>query len=154
MYDRILVPTDGSDHAVRAINHAIAIAEDTGAMIHGVHVINTGSYTGLPIETSAAQVREILTEEANTAVRSLEETVANADIEVETHIVEGPPARNIIEMTASLDCDLIVMGTRGRTGIQRLLIGSVTERVLRRAPVPVVVVPRTCETLPPQTGRR
>lgn len=145
MYDRILVPTDGSTNAGRAIEHAITIAEGEGAMIHGLHVINTGSYTGLPIETSAEQVRDILTEEAEAAIETLEDAAETAGIKVDSHIVEGAPAKTIVSKADELDCDLIVMGTTGRTGLRRLLIGSVTESVLRHATVPVVVVPNPAQ---------
>ncbi|WP_323172476.1 universal stress protein [Natrialba sp. PRR66] len=139
MYDCILVPTDGSPEVERALEYAFDLARTHDATIRALYVVNISGYGGLPMETAWEGINNALRGEGETAVDRVEE-LAPDDIEVETAIFEGSPSRVIVEQAASEDCDLIVMGTHGRGGIDRLLLGSVTERVVRQAPVPVLTV--------------
>lgn len=140
LYRRILVPTDGSEQGQRAVEHAIDLASIHGATIHGLYVVNTASYAGLPMESSWEGVDEMLRADAEDAIELVEATAARADVPVETTIVDGTPSERIIRYAESADCDLIVMATRGRGGIDRLLLGSVTEKVVRGSTVPVLTV--------------
>lgn len=138
MYDRILVPTDGSAGVDRAIQQAVGLAAAHGAELHAVYVVNTASYGGLPMETSWEGIRDVLADEGQEAidrVRSLAD-----GIPVEGAVVDGSPARQIVNYAIENDCDLIVMGTHGRSGVDRLLLGSVAERVVRTSDVPVLTV--------------
>jgi len=140
MYDRILVPTDGSAGVERAIGHAIDLATAHGATIHAVYVVNTANYGGIPMETSWEGIRDVLIDEGEAAVERVVELCSEAGVDVETAVVDGAPSRKIVEYADDEDCDLIVMGTHGRGGIDRLLLGSVAERVVRAAEVPVLTV--------------
>ncbi|MEF8774762.1 MAG: universal stress protein [Halobacteriales archaeon] len=140
MYDRILVPTDGSPEVERAIGHAVDLAASHGATLEAVYVVNTASYTTMPMETGWEGVDEMLYEEGETALDRVRELAAGSDVDVETHLLDGSPAREIVGFGEETGCDLIVMGTHGRGGIDRLLLGSVAERVVRSSEVPVLTV--------------
>jgi nucleotide-binding universal stress UspA family protein len=139
LYERILVPTDGSPGSDRVVTHAVALAAAHGATIHGVYVVDTASYAGLSMDTSWEGVGRVLREEGETALESLR-GAAEGDVAVETALLDGSPAREIVDYAEGADCDLVVMGTHGRGGIDRLLLGSVAERVVRTTTVPVLTV--------------
>jgi len=139
MYDRILVPTDGSSGIRGVITHAMGLAEVHGAEVHGLYVVDTGSFATLPVETTWDGVAERLREEGELALSDLEGLAG--DIPTETAVVEGNPSGEIVDYAREHGCDSIVMGTHGRGGIDRLLLGSVAERVVRASSVPVVTVP-------------
>lgn len=145
MYERILVPTDGSSGVERAIEHAIELAGTHGAAVHAVYVVNSASYGGLPMETSWEGIRDVLTDEGEEALERVHELAAGTGVEVETAVLEGSPSSRIVDYADEARCDLIVMGTHGRGGIDRLLLGSVAERVVRSADVPVLTVSVTSE---------
>ena len=140
MYDRILVPTDGSAAADRAIDHAVRLSRATGATIHVLSVIDrvpavdVGGGETLVGDVSAAATRTV--EQARTRIESDGVTPITATD-------SGVPYRRILEYADDEDVDLIVMGTRGRTGIERHLLGSVTEKVVRLSDVPVLTVRET-----------
>jgi nucleotide-binding universal stress UspA family protein len=142
-YDRILVPTDGSDGVERAIDHAVEEAAIHGATIHGLYVLSTDAYAGLAMESSWESVEGLLREDAEAAVARIHELAGERDsgVGVETAVVEGKPSREIVRYAENEGCDLIVMGTHGRGGIDRLLLGSVAESVIRASSVPVTTVP-------------
>lgn len=140
MYNRILVPTDGSEEGEHAVAHALDLAEAHGAAVHTLYVVNTASYAGLPMESSWEGVDELLRSDAEAAVESVEELAAGRDVTVETAVTEGSPSRQIVRYAENNGCDLIVMGTHGRGGLDRLLLGSVTEKVVRSSSVPVLTV--------------
>ena len=139
MYDRILVPTDGSTEGERAVEYAFELARLHDAEIYAIYVVNAASYGGLPMETAWDGISDALREEGQEAVDRVKE-LAPDDVSVETAVLEGTPSRVIVEEASPENCDLVVMGTHGRGGIDRLLLGSVTERVVRSAPVPVLTV--------------
>jgi nucleotide-binding universal stress UspA family protein len=140
MYDRILVPTDGSTGTRRAIDHAIQLAETHDATVHGIYVVNTASYASFSMETAWEGIGDMLRDEGETAVAELRSISTAADIDIKTEILEGSPSREIVRYAEESGCDLIVMGTHGRGGIDRLLLGSVAERVVRASEVPVLTV--------------
>jgi len=140
MYDRILVPTDGSAGTERAVSHAARLAAAHGAELHAVYVVNSATFTGLPMETSWEGVGDVLRDEGETALSRVEDIGAEHGVAVTTHVLEGSPSRRIVEFAEGNDCDLVVMGTHGRGGIDRLLLGSVAEGVVRACSVPVLTV--------------
>jgi nucleotide-binding universal stress UspA family protein len=140
LYNRILVPTDGSREGRRAVGHAVAVAEAHGATVIALYVINTASYNGIPMESSWKNVTTLLDTDAQAALDEVVDIGAERGVTVETEIIEGSPSREIIRAAEANDCDLIVMGTHGRGGLDRLLLGSVAEKVVRSAPIPVMTV--------------
>ena len=141
MYDRILVPTDGSGGTRRAVDHALELAATHDATVHTVYVVNTASYASFTIEgASWENVGDMLRDEGQQAVAEVERLAEGAGVPVETRVLDGSPSREIVRYAEREDCDLIVMGTHGRGGIDRLLLGSVAERVVRSSNIPVLTV--------------
>ena len=139
MYETILVPTDGSREVEQALEYAFDLATTHNATIRALYVINAASYGGLPIDSALEGVADVVDGSGTAAVGRVEE-LAPADVPVETAIRRGEPSQVIVAEADATACDLVVMGTHGRGGIDRLLLGSVTERVVRRSPVPVLTV--------------
>jgi nucleotide-binding universal stress UspA family protein len=140
---RILVATDFSGGAERALTVGTELAQAFHATIDILHVCPPVSHVSAQPVSGVFPAAPSPTD-LETIGRSLAELagrVSEAGVECRTAIVEGDPAKMIIAQTASVGGDLIVMGTRGRTGLRRLIMGSVAEATLRRAVTPVLVVP-------------
>jgi nucleotide-binding universal stress UspA family protein len=138
MYDNILLPTDGSAGMEEVIEQAVELAEIHDATIHGLYVVNTASLNDLPMESSWDGLNDALEKEGRTAINQLERKASEVDLE--TKIADGSPSKEIIRYATDEQCDLIVMGTHGRSGVDRLLLGSVAERVVRSSTVPVMTI--------------
>ena len=141
MTDRILVPADGSNQSKTALEYAIAQFPD--AEITVLHVIDPvgGGYAlqrGIP--TSGEEWYESAREKADELFADAQELAAESDRTLDTEIEVGRPARTIVEVADEDDYDGIVMGSHGRSGVSRILLGSVAETVVRRSTVPVTVV--------------
>ncbi|MEE6210706.1 universal stress protein [Salarchaeum sp. III] len=140
MYDDILLPTDNSAGTAAAVTHASELATTYDATVHVLAVMDTRNRFESPSSGIASDAwDDAERERAEDAVR---ETVAMLPEHVETEDVvrSGVPRTIILEYAEEADVDMIVMGTHGRTGLDHYLIGSVTEKVVRRSPVPVVSV--------------
>lgn len=138
MYDEILVPTDGSAAAERAIEHAVDLATRYDARIHAFYVVDTSAYAAL--EGAGTVVVDALEDQGREAVGRIIAAAEDAGVPAERVVREGSPHRNILDYVDEAGIDLVVMGTHGRRGIDRYLLGSVTERVVRSSPVPVLTV--------------
>lgn len=137
MYDRILLPTDGSRGTNRAIEEAIGLAAETGAELHVLFVVEELPYALEMVDDSVeARLREL----GASAIEEIHERAEAAGVDLQTTIEEGAPHRTILAHADSIDADLIVMGTHGRSGLDRYLLGSVTERVVRASKRPVLTV--------------
>ncbi|RMF89979.1 MAG: universal stress protein [Methanobacteriota archaeon] len=140
MYKRILLPTDGSESAEKAAAHAIELARSAGAELVALYVIDTSSFVSLPETFMWENVRELLAEEGEKALESVKRQARQNNVPVKTLLKEGSPAREIVNTAEDEKADLIVMGTSGRTGLDRFLLGSVSEKVLRAAHTPVMII--------------
>ena len=141
MYDRVLVPTDGSTASEDAIEHAIDLAEQYGATLHALYVVDAGTYSSL--EAAADVVADELRAEGTDAVEAIAAQAEDAGVTAETAIETGIVHRSIVDYVDDEDIDLVVMGTHGRTGVGRFLLGSVAEKVIRTADAPVMTVRAT-----------
>jgi nucleotide-binding universal stress UspA family protein len=141
--NRILVPTDFSKFSQNALRYAAAFAEKFGAELTLLHVVqdlsifipdavNVAPLATPPIEQMIASVKEAL----DRVVR--ESQLGN--VTVKTRVLEGTPFYEIIRFAKENGTDLIIMGTHGHSGLVHVLLGSVTERVVRKAPCPVLTV--------------
>jgi nucleotide-binding universal stress UspA family protein len=147
MYDNILVPTDGSDTAEVAVAHAIDLAEKYDATLHALYVIDVDA-TSYSLGTEQVdRLRQGHLDEmpevkasADAATGHVAETAAERGISVEEHVRAGQPARAIRKFVDENEIGLVVMGSHGRSGLSRALLGSVAEKVLRETQVPVLVV--------------
>lgn len=142
--DRIVCPTDHSAFSSRALGHAIALTRWFGAELTVLRVVPDvlptpgGPDLPVPVLTSPA-----LRYEAADELAAFAEPAIAARLPVRTVLRDGDPWREIVREAETLPADLIVMGTHGRSGFEHLLLGSVTEKVLRRAPCPVLTVCRS-----------
>ncbi len=139
MFDTILIPTDGSPGATAAADLAIDIADQYGAIVHVLHVVDV-RMSPLTREMDHDEVVALLEESDEDPIAPILERVRDAGIPAHEAIRLGVPHETIREYIDERDVDLVVMGTHGRTGLERALLGSVTERVVRTADVPVLTV--------------
>lgn len=138
-YRRILVPTDGSGGAVAARGVGIDLAGAYTAPLHVLSVVNVANLG--PNVHSTVQIDE-LEERATRDVDEAVDAAERASVEAVGTVEHGNPVHRVVgEYVDDRDIDLVVMGTHGRTGLDRQLLGSVAERTIRTAPVPVLVVP-------------
>ena len=145
MYDRILVPTDGSEQRP-VVAQAMNVAELADATVHALYVVDERALDYQPSESGREETRDARREEGEEATHHIAEAGADRGVEVVTAIEEGKPAKAIVSYADEKDADMVVMGTHGRTGLDHYLIGSVTEKVVRLADVPVLTVPLPEET--------
>ncbi len=140
---RILVPTDFSKHSTNALRYAAAFAEKFGAELYLLHVVQDLALF-IPEAVSVAPPIAPPVEQMTAAVRAaLEKVVRDANLQgltVHTDVREGTPFYEIIQAAKEKDVDLIIMGTHGHSGLAHVLLGSVTEKVVRKAPCPVLTV--------------
>jgi len=143
MYDTILVPTDGSDHAAQAAEQALTLADWFDATVHAISVVDTSAASGLL--SSGSVRREFISQLETGAERAVEtiEEMADDSIAVQTTVLEGKPKKKILAYARDTDAELIVMGTHGRSGVSRFVAGSVTEHVVRSTDLPVLTVRAT-----------
>ncbi|MDL5360358.1 universal stress protein [Halalkalicoccus sp. NIPERK01] len=139
MYDSILLPTDGSQRMNAVVEQAVGLASLCDARLHVLHVVDERAYLSVP-DDARDRVRETLTEDGNAATKSAAERAVERDLEVVRELRWGDPAAAILSYAVENGVDVIVMGTHGRSGYERYLLGSVAERVVRTAPIPVLTV--------------
>ena len=145
MYDDILIPTDGSSPADAAVRQGLEIATHADATVHALYVVEP-----IPLGRFAAGARsatddwgdviEAQRAEGEKATAAVAEAATEHGLEVAHAVRHGKPAEQILAYVEDEGIDVIVMGTHGRTGADRLVIGSVAEQVVRRSPVPVTTV--------------
>jgi nucleotide-binding universal stress UspA family protein len=129
--ERILCPTDFSETSAHAVDQAVTIAGYYRAAISALHVVQ-------PIELSA-DIESLDTLRQETA--AFFDAATKAGVTVDVQVELGPPVHRILDHAARLPADLVVMGTHGSSGFEHLVLGSITEKVLRKAPCPVLTVP-------------
>jgi len=139
MYKKILVPTDGSEFAKKAQKHALYLAGVSGAEIVAVSVTENNFVNGLPLDDEVYQLNQILKERSEENLKEFDK-LNEEDLKI-THVVrEGSPARVILEVAEEEDVDLIVMGSSGKSGFDRFIMGSVADKVVNSAKCAVLVV--------------
>ena len=138
--ENILCPVDLSDASRRSLDYGLALARRHDAAVRVVQVIDSGAWTGARSEA----LFELSEEARASLVEKLDWWVARAidgQVAPEVRLLEGPAVSGILEEAKAMSADLIVMGTHGKGGFERLALGSTTEKVLRKASCPVLVVP-------------
>lgn len=138
MYDAILFPTDGSDAAETALEAAIDVAAAHDATLHVLYVADTNQPS---LSNVQGQVTDVLEGQGRDIVEEAGASARNAGVDTVEEVVQGGPSRTICDYVDDRGIDLVVMGTRGSRDIERIILGSVTERVVRNGGAPVLVVP-------------
>ena len=145
IYQRILVPVDGSPTSKAGLDEAVKIAKLTGARVRLVHVLQVSVPLGIGVglETHTGDVLGLLSEAGAEIIAAEKARVAASGVEVDTFIPDtfGERVCDVVCEQAKLwSADLIVIGTHGRRGVKRFVIGSDAEQIVRAAPVPVLLV--------------
>jgi nucleotide-binding universal stress UspA family protein len=147
MYKKILIPTDGSDLAGKAVHHGVALAKQVGASVVIVTVSEIWSSLEMAADAEIGQANPIelyeaaAAESANEILEAAKSIAAAEGIIAETvHVRDQAPAEGINQTAETHGCDLIVMASHGRRGLGRMLLGSQTAEVLAFAKVPVLVL--------------
>jgi nucleotide-binding universal stress UspA family protein len=138
MYSKILVPTDGSDVSETALKHAIDLAEKYDAEVHGLYVVEVGRLEGMSLDVGGAIER--LEADGQEFVAQIADAADASGLQATTEVRVGKPADTILGYVDDNAIDMVVMGTHGHSGLGRRLLGSVTEKVVRLADVPVHTV--------------
>ena len=139
MYNKILVPTDGSEFAKKAQKQALFLAKVSGAEIVAVSVTENNFVNGLPLDDEVYQLNQILKEQSEENLKEFDD-LNEDDIKI-THVIrEGSPAKVILEVAKDEEIDLIVMGSSGKSGFDRFIMGSVADKVVNSAKCAVLVV--------------
>ena len=143
MYERILVPTDGSPGTTHVALQAIDLAEQYDATLYSLYVVDSSTRSLLSGRD------EELRERGRRAVDRVARLAGSHGVDTVTELREGDPARTILDYAEEIEADLVVAGTHGRSGVERRVIGSVAERLVRHATCPVMTVrlPETDETV-------
>ncbi len=138
VFSKILVPTDGSEYTKAAIVKAVELAKVTGSTITALYVLDQTIFVNMPLDSAVTNTYTLLRKEGESAVSFVKELCEENGITCDVLIGEGSPVKFIVE--SSKNFDLIVMGTLGRTGFSKLMMGSVAERVVRYSNCPVMVI--------------
>ncbi len=138
---QILVPVDGSPSAGRAAHFAAELASATGAALTLMHAYDAPAAAQMGLEAlSREEIQRVTESVAKGSFDAARAAVGTTTATISTHVAIGYPALEITEHAKKIGADLVVMGTRGRSELAEVLLGSVSERVLRTAPCPVTVV--------------
>lgn len=138
MYDDVLVPTDGGPAARTAVEHALDLAQNEDARIHALFVVDEGPYASMG--GGADKIINTIQADGKQAVQRVAQEAEDAGLESTETVTNGAASERITEYANQNDIDVIVMSTHGRQGLDRYLLGSVTERVVRSSDVPVLTV--------------
>jgi nucleotide-binding universal stress UspA family protein len=138
LFQKILVATDGSDRNRAAIEEALRIGRSCDAIVCAVYVMDLSAFESMSADVIVRDTWSMIQREADAALARIR-AMAD-DVNLETAILEGKPAPMIVEYARKNAIDLIVIGTQGKRGLERILLGSVAESVIRSAPCRILVV--------------
>jgi nucleotide-binding universal stress UspA family protein len=154
LFKKILIATDGSEHVKKAVTYAIELAKLYGAELHSVYVMDIKADCARELYTdrSGVGLKRVLKKEGSCADRYrkegekatkyIEDMAKKEGLDIKKWVTEGHPAEEILKLAQAQSVDLIVMGTLGRSGIEKFLLGSVADKVIRNSRIPVLIVRR------------
>jgi nucleotide-binding universal stress UspA family protein len=137
-FDKILVPTDGSEYTKAAVRTALELAKLSGGVVTALYVVDQTIFRNIPMDTAVMNVYHTLENEGKVALGYVEELGREYGVKVEKKLAEGIPIKVILE--ESENHDVVVLGTLGRSGVSKLLMGSVADKVVRSSKRPVITV--------------
>lgn len=140
MYEKILIANDASEKTKDAVKEAVELAETTKAELHTIFVINSTAFESIPESGLWTKTKNILKQEGEEANKKVKKKCNKREVPCKSTVVEGVPDREIIKYAKEKDIDLIVMGNSSKKGVDKFLLGSVAEKVLRSSDIPVLVV--------------
>jgi nucleotide-binding universal stress UspA family protein len=140
LYRNIVIATDGSENSRKAISYGIEIAKISGATVYAVHVVDTLSVVSDIWTAGKDLIHDMMIRDGKKILSETKKIIEDSGVEVKDVLLNGHPGEEIIRFTENNNIDLIVMGTLGATGLEKFLMGSVAEKVVRHSKVPVMVV--------------
>jgi len=143
MFKHILIPVDGSETSMKAVAKAAVLAKTFGSAVTALYVIDPYPFTGVGADFAYGQAQYLsaATAEANAVLDAAKEALVQEGVAAETMVGEGHAVHDgIVRTLQNVGADAIVMGSHGRRGLEKLVLGSVTQRVLGAVHVPVLVV--------------
>jgi|WetSurMetagenome_2_1015567.scaffolds.fasta_scaffold02381_3 nucleotide-binding universal stress UspA family protein len=149
MLKKILIATDGSETSMLAADIALGIGKRANARVSAVYVIDVHRLAKLPGYAAMPGIKDrlmgLMIKEGNEALGEIGDEARDAGVACECWTERGDPGEELLKLCLNGGFDLIVLGSIGRSGLQKLLLGSVAERVVRHASIPVLVVPARAE---------
>lgn len=142
MFEKILIATDGSEYSEKAARAGVELAKLSGGTVTAIYIADTSKMRHLPDDMLLFSIRDILTREGKEAVSYVEKLAKEAGVAFEKVVREGNPGEIIIDFAKDAGMGIIIMGSVGRTGLDKFLLGSVAEKVVRNSKVPVLTVPK------------
>lgn len=140
MFGKILVAIDGSKTSEKALNNAIEMAHLWNADVHVVYVIEIGLFSSIPVDNTWEVIHRMLKGEGENAVLAAKKAGEAHGVKVIAHIREGHAGNEILRVAEKEGADLIIVGSHGKTQIDRLLLGSVSSYVVRYSSITTMVV--------------
>ena len=145
MQKNILIATDGSETSMQAADIAVSIGKKAGAMVTAVYVVDVHRLAQLPGYAAMPGIKdnlmELMLKEGSEALEEIGDKARDAGVAYERAVAEGDPGEELLKLCRDKGFDLIVLGTMGKSGLTKFLLGSVAEKVVRHAHIPVLVVP-------------
>ena len=142
MFEKILIATDGSEHSERGARAGVELAKLAGGTVTALYIADTSKMSHLPDDMLLFSIRDLLIREGKDAVSYVEKLAKEAGVPFEKAVKEGNPGEEILGYAKETGMSVIVMGSVGRTGLDKFLLGSVAEKVVRNSKVPVLTVPK------------
>ncbi|EJG06970.1 MAG: universal stress protein [Methanofollis liminatans] len=140
MFKKIVVAIDGSDISLKALEVALSEARIWNAELHVIYVVETSMFSSIPMDNTWEIIYSLLESEGKEVFQKSKERAAQDGVSLITHLKDGHAGNEIVSLTEELHADLIVIGSRGKTNIDRLLLGSVSEHVVRNSSCTTMVV--------------
>jgi nucleotide-binding universal stress UspA family protein len=140
MFNKILVAIDGSKVSKKALDVAIDEAKAWKAELHAIYVIETGMLSSIPVDNTLEVIYSLLENEGTGTLEESRNTASDADIELHTHITQGHAGNEILTLAEEMGANLIILGSHGKSNVDRFLIGSVTTYVVRHSSINTLVV--------------
>ncbi len=145
MIKEVMIATDGSETSERAAKVGIDIARRSGGRVTAIYVVDVFRLAHLPGYAAFPGLKdklmELMQKEGREATADVEKHALEAGISCQKIVAEGDPADELLRISGKAGMDLLIMGSVGRTGLTRFLLGSVAEKVVRRSAVPVLLIP-------------
>ncbi len=142
---KIMIATDGSEPGRQAAEVGINLAKLAGAEVTAVYVVDMARLTQLPGYITVPGIKdsllELMDEEGEKATTEIEEMAKEAGVICHKQVAGGDPAEELIRLSKESEMDLLVMGSIGKSGLSKILLGSVAEKVVRHAEVPILLIP-------------
>ena len=138
-FQKIMIATDGSDCSMLAAGKGIELARLSGGKVYAVYVVSTNYLSSVGVDFYWGEIYEAFQKDGENAVNNIKEMGERVGVNVEPIVLDGHPADELIRYAEEEEMDIVIMGTIGKTGLNKLLLGSVTGSLVRHSRVPVMV---------------